>query len=262
MTVAFLLCATIVLVARAVVLNADAPGRARAWGLKVLAEIVTALALGLPGNVWSLMAIVAVLMNALGLGVDRARGAAKERWHLAVGVLHLGLLSWILRPELGATAGVDLVAVRATVLQQTAFGDMLAPLLSKRGLMVLAGLIWLVTEANLLVRWVLGTLNLKPAEADESKSQARGPAKPDEREAIDRTEYRRGRVIGILERALIYGFVLSGQLTAVGFTLIAKGYTRHKAMDKPEFAEYVLIGTLLSSGLAMLVALAVGQRIH
>ncbi len=260
--VPFLLCAMVVLVARCAVLLADQTRQPRVWAWKALVEALAALALGLPWGVWSLLVIVTVLMNAIGSGVAHARGAAREGWHLVTGLLHLGLLSWLLRPELGGGTGVDLAMVRQALLQQTALAKLLAPLITVKGLTVAAGLVWLIAEANLLVRWVLGALNLKPTEVTKSVEYADDLARAEERQTIDRREYRRGRVIGVLERALIYGFVLSGQLAAVGFTLVAKGFTRHKAMDRTEFAEYVLIGTLLSSGLAMLAALAVGQMIH
>ncbi|HEY0945090.1 MAG TPA: hypothetical protein VGD81_07470, partial [Opitutaceae bacterium] len=68
---------------------------------------------------------------------------------------------------------------------------------------------------------------------------------------VDAGEYNRGRVIGLLERALIYFFVLNGQFGAIGFTLAAKGFTRFKELEDRGFAEYVLIGTLLSSSLAL-----------
>ena len=59
--------------------------------------------------------------------------------------------------------------------------------------------------------------------------------------------------IGLVERVLIYAFVLSGQFGAIGFTLAAKGFTRFKELENRGFAEYVLIGTLLSSSIAMAV---------
>jgi hypothetical protein len=46
-------------------------------------------------------------------------------------------------------------------------------------------------------------------------------------------------------------FILRGQYGAIGFVLAAKAFTRFKALDDRPFAEYVLIGTLLSACLAL-----------
>ena len=46
--------------------------------------------------------------------------------------------------------------------------------------------------------------------------------------------------------------MLSGNIGAIGFVLAAKGITRFRQLDDRDFAEYVLIGTLLSVGATML----------
>lgn len=61
----------------------------------------------------------------------------------------------------------------------------------------------------------------------------------------------RGRVIGILERALALTLVLLGQYGALGLVVAAKSLARMKALDDREFAEYFLIGTLASLLLAV-----------
>jgi hypothetical protein len=58
-----------------------------------------------------------------------------------------------------------------------------------------------------------------------------------------------GKVIGKLERSLIYLFVLVGQPQAVGFLIAAKSIFRFGELMRSENrmeAEYVIIGTLLS----------------
>jgi hypothetical protein len=83
----------------------------------------------------------------------------------------------------------------------------------------------------------------------------------DEGENIDMREYNSGRVIGMLERILIFFFVLADEFTAIGFIMAAKGFTRFKELDKKDFAEYVLTGTLMSALAAVLVALFVRRLI-
>jgi hypothetical protein len=68
----------------------------------------------------------------------------------------------------------------------------------------------------------------------------------------DEREYNTGRLIGILERIFVFIFVLLGQYTAIGFILAAKGVARFQDFKSRTFAEYVLIGTLLSTLFAMI----------
>src|SRR5690625_846088 len=57
-----------------------------------------------------------------------------------------------------------------------------------------------------------------------------------------------GALIGIFERFIILMMLNAGQLTAIGFVLTAKSVARYnKISEDPQFAEYYLLGTLLSS---------------
>jgi hypothetical protein len=63
-----------------------------------------------------------------------------------------------------------------------------------------------------------------------------------------------GKRIGQLERALIFVLILAGEATAIGFLIGAKSILRFEEAKKQHVAEYVLIGTLWSFGLAMVLA--------
>jgi hypothetical protein len=110
---------------------------------------------------------------------------------------------------------------------------------------ILMGFLLLLNEVNFLIRIFFETFKLVPLLSKEGEDN------------IDIKEYNAGRVIGMLERVLIFLFVLLGEFTAIGFILAAKGFTRFKELDKREFAEYVLSGTLFSSLAAIIVALIV-----
>ncbi len=69
---------------------------------------------------------------------------------------------------------------------------------------------------------------------------------------VDEVEYNRGRLIGSIERLLLAGVVAAGSYAALGFLMAAKGLVRSKDLEKHEFAEYFLIGTLASTALAMI----------
>jgi hypothetical protein len=66
---------------------------------------------------------------------------------------------------------------------------------------------------------------------------------------------RVGEAIGVLERLLIVTFVLTGAEAAVGFVIAAKTLARFKQLDDRGFAEYYLLGTLASVGVAIISGL-------
>ncbi len=67
-----------------------------------------------------------------------------------------------------------------------------------------------------------------------------------------------GKWIGMIERILVFVFIISGNFSAVGFLLTAKSVFRFGDLSKAKnmkLTEYVLIGTLLSFGIAILIGL-------
>ena len=68
-----------------------------------------------------------------------------------------------------------------------------------------------------------------------------------------------GKVIGQLERSLIFLFILMGQLSGIGFLIAAKSVFRFGEVKDPRHrmeAEYIIIGTLMSFGYGMSIAYA------
>lgn len=66
-----------------------------------------------------------------------------------------------------------------------------------------------------------------------------------------------GKVIGIMERFMTLALILAGQFSAVGLIIAAKSILR---FNSPQKNEYILVGTLLSFGIAILLGLAL--RLH
>ncbi len=65
-----------------------------------------------------------------------------------------------------------------------------------------------------------------------------------------------GKYIGMLERLLVFGFVITQQISAIGFLIAAKSVFRYNDLSRAtdrKLTEYILIGTLLSFTLAILV---------
>jgi len=72
---------------------------------------------------------------------------------------------------------------------------------------------------------------------------------------LSKDQKRVGKYIGIFERALILTIIIyNGAIESVAFVLAAKSIARYKDLDNKEFSEYFLLGTLLST----LVAVAGG----
>lgn len=68
-----------------------------------------------------------------------------------------------------------------------------------------------------------------------------------------------GWYIGVLERLFIFGFVFLDYWAGIGFLIAAKSIFRFSDLSKSKdrkLTEYVLIGTLLSYGIALLIAFA------
>lgn len=78
---------------------------------------------------------------------------------------------------------------------------------------------------------------------------------PDNEEPGSASLEEAGKYIGIFERLFVFAFILGGHWEAVGFLLAAKSVFRFgdlKDSKDRKLTEYVLIGTLLSFGIAML----------
>lgn len=109
---------------------------------------------------------------------------------------------------------------------------------------ILFGFLFILNEVNNIVRLMLFRLGLSPL-GRKQKSP------------INEEQYRTGRIIGFLERIFVFLFILLQQYAAVGFILAAKGIVRYPDFGNRTFAEYILIGTLLSTLFAMMMAFLV-----
>jgi Protein of unknown function (DUF3307) len=87
---------------------------------------------------------------------------------------------------------------------------------------------------------------------------------PEQKTEKDDSLQNAGNYIGILERLFVFCFIVTGHFEAIGFLLAAKSIFRFgdlkEAKDR-KLTEYVLIGTLLSFGIAMLVGIFVQKII-
>lgn len=72
--------------------------------------------------------------------------------------------------------------------------------------------------------------------------------RPKDKERGRKQDNNAGRFIGTIERIIMLIFLSIGQYSAIGLVLTAKSIARYdKIAKEPEFAEYYLLGTLLST---------------
>ncbi|MBI2497628.1 MAG: hypothetical protein HYV75_06855 [Opitutae bacterium] len=240
MTLEFLVFANLTLLARLLSLFRDDAAVAWVWAAKAGFELLALGALYEPGRAWLGAAAVVLVLNAAGALWDR-RAGRRNMGRLLLGLAGLVALSGCFSPAAGLGFRPGLARAGEVLRDWTALRPFGQVLVGVRFHLVLFGLLVAANEANLFIRAAFDWLNLKP----QMRAGAPGTME------LDVGEYNRGRVIGLLERALIYFFVLNGQFGVIGFTLAAKAFTRFKELDDRRFAEYVLIGTLLSSCLAV-----------
>jgi protein-S-isoprenylcysteine O-methyltransferase Ste14 len=77
---------------------------------------------------------------------------------------------------------------------------------------------------------------------------------PESKKENDDSLAKAGRYIGILERLFVFTFVITNHWEAIGFLLAAKSVFRFGDLTESKdrkLTEYILIGTLLSFGLAI-----------
>jgi len=249
MNPAFLIIANTVLLTRLCVLFKDDVVAARPWVLKTGVEWAVLFSFYQPSPGGAGIALVLGAANLTGWRWESKARRRKNLGRLLVGIAELVCLSFFFSPNLGAPLRGGLADMARFIHDYSALGP-LADLGNEKFHMELFGLLLAGNEANLVIRAVFDLLELKPR------------ALPSGQGGIDVGEFNRGRVIGMLERVLLYWFILHGQFGAIGFILAAKAFTRFKALDDRAFAEYVLIGTLLSACLAMLSGGLVQSLLH
>ena len=216
----------------------------RILGRRVLAATVVQLGALLaftPSGAVALGALAIILVNGLSWWWERSRAAGGLMlWRLAGLATYVIGLAVLCSPFLDLRFRSDLGGLADYV------GEYFMPIAWLKTVpwpafhCYLFGALLSLNEANLLVRLVIEAFVLRPPAA---------PAPPPRQLLLGR-EYNRGRIIGLLERLLVFSLVLKGEYGAFGLIIAAKGLARFKNLDDREFAEYFLVGTMLSIVLA------------
>ncbi|WP_420126973.1 hypothetical protein [Longimicrobium sp.] len=225
------------------------------WGRGVAAGGVVALLPGAADGGWVGRVALAVLMLAgcVLLPLIRIRLAERRNRHRrhfqGTPALRVQRGVWLAEWEIGSNAlmaaAAWLVISRNALKVQPWFH---LPLQTRQLVCVtaFAAIMLFVTRGGAFV--VRGVLNKVGALPLTSR-------KPDEE--IDLVEFNRGRIIGVLERFIVLLLMAVQAYQAIAFLMAAKGLIRSKDLESRDFAEYFLIGTLASMGLALICGIMV-----
>lgn len=108
-------------------------------------------------------------------------------------------------------------------------------------LAIVAGFVLCAKPTNIIIKFLLKAFSIETPTDDPFNEE--GKSLPNA-----------GKLIGITERFLALGLILLAQYEAVGLIIAAKSILRFNATQK---SEYVLIGTLLSFGIATLAGICI-----
>jgi hypothetical protein len=213
------------------------------------------------------MSVLAVLLAAVGVADLIGRRIFSGFVVVVVGLLLVGagwntlwlapllgivVFVWIVAARSDSMAGITLLAVYSVVLVvlsgdltfddvpiQGWYDDLAVPTLAtvpfESAALGLGVVLFLTSAANVVVRSVLSLT---------------GP-----RVLAQENDLQGGRVLGPLERWFVFACALTGNLAAIAIVVAAKGILRFPEIsrDKPDGlrAEYVLVGSFVSWGLAL-----------
>lgn len=116
---------------------------------------------------------------------------------------------------------------------------------SIESLILILALISIISVSSIIMKLIMSKWDLEEDDSEDSLEQA-------------------GKYIGILERLFVFGFIILSQWQVIGLLIAAKSVFRFgdlsKAKDR-KLTEYILIGTLLSFGLAISIGLTYNYAI-
>ncbi|MCF8715228.1 DUF3307 domain-containing protein [Joostella atrarenae] len=115
-------------------------------------------------------------------------------------------------------------------------------IINQKTLLIGTGIIFLTQPASILIKTIISIYTPK-TEMDKGDSLENA-----------------GKYIGMLERLLVFTFILTNHWEGVGFLIAAKSIFRFSDLTEAKdrkLTEYILIGTLLSFGIAIITSLLI-----
>ncbi|WP_397446708.1 DUF3307 domain-containing protein [Polaribacter sp. R77954] len=111
-------------------------------------------------------------------------------------------------------------------------------ILNKKTLLLLVAIVLLISVSSILIKLIITQWN------------------PESKKENDDSLAKAGRYIGVLERLFVFTFIITNHWEGIGFLLAAKSVFRFGDLTSSKdrkLTEYILIGTLLSFGIAILI---------
>jgi len=245
MTLPFLTMMNITMLSRLIFLFGDGHLSKKRWGLMILWPY---LALGLfePGiNLWLLLGFMS-LLNTLTI-VGESRFKHSEMFRFVILILFAILYSIFFSPMIHLDFNTKVLDQLTIWAGYSSIFNMIHHIGIEKTSIFLFGVLLASNEVNLLIRSCFRILGLIPSGK---------PLKGEKYllKTVDAKELNAGRLIGILERIIMLILVTGGSVGSIGFVLAAKAFARFRELDERPFAEYVLVGTLLSTLSAVIIA--------
>ena len=256
MSTEFLYAANLLMLGRLYYIRQDEPISLGRAAISTAVQWVFLLVLN-PTPVWLVLIASLATINLAPYLLEKRYPYNSDGLRFSVLLLTLLIFNILFSHPLNPGFNADLSRVMQQMGQYTLLFPNLDPVKLTHGMAILFGLLLLANEVNHLIRYLLGLFELAPRKEPQQDS-------PEDEDtlAVNQQEYNAGRLIGTLERILIFFFVLADQFTAIAFIIAAKGFARFKELDQRQFAEYVLIGTLMSVVLAIISANLVKQMLN
>ena len=207
------------------------------------------LAILLIGNVYSVIIITIVheLLILFDSLIRPKKLKTARLWymlHLITAILITPLIIHLLQISLpwldNPLQSVFFEFIRSTVILNLIFDKIMLD----QAMLILSGYIFTLKEGTILIRLTLNRMRAIPKKKD----------KPTQK---DQEEYDRGKLIGLLERTFLYFLIIFNQIGAIAVIIALKSLARFKELEDKNFAEYFLIGSLLSVLVAVIPAVIV-----
>ncbi|TXD51505.1 MULTISPECIES: DUF3307 domain-containing protein [unclassified Polaribacter] len=133
---------------------------------------------------------------------------------------------------------LHLLIITIATFIYTDFSFSIASIVTEKNLLFLIFLLLVVSVSAIIIKLIITQWN------------------PEKKQENDDSLAKAGRYIGILERLFVFTFVITNHWEAIGFLLAAKSVFRFGDLTSSKdrkLTEYILIGTLLSFGIAILL---------
>ncbi|WP_299100220.1 DUF3307 domain-containing protein [uncultured Winogradskyella sp.] len=134
---------------------------------------------------------------------------------------------------------LHILIIGAVVYFKAPYSLDIEKLYSKEALLLLLALLLITSVSSIIMKMLMGKWSLEEDNSEDSLESA-------------------GKYIGILERLFVFSFILLNQWSAIGLLIAAKSVFRFgdlsRAKDR-KLTEYMLIGTLISFGMAIFIGL-------